>query len=153
MLRKSVIIESYGSSFFSALGRFAYAAADPIVALFGDSQRQQIRDGAQEQRTCIVANGINIGKYRPLRALRPDPAPPVLGLIGRVVPIKDIKTFIRSIRTIVQQYPEAEAWIIGPEDESPEYANECHILVESMGLQDKVKFLGFQQISEILNQN
>ena len=74
----------------------------------------------------------------------------MLCLIGRVVPIKDIKTFIRAMRRVVNLMPEAEGWIAGPEDEDPGYAEECRNLTESLGLTDKVKFLGFQRIDEIL---
>jgi glycosyltransferase involved in cell wall biosynthesis len=76
--------------------------------------------------------------------------PPVLCLIGRVVPIKDIKTFIRAMRTVVNRLPAAEAWIAGPEDESPGYARECHELAAQLGLTDKIKFLGFQKLTDIL---
>jgi len=74
----------------------------------------------------------------------------VLCLIGRVVPIKDIKTFIRAMRSVVNQLPEAEGWIAGPEDEDPGYAQECRNLVHSLGLQDKVRFLGFQKVDDLL---
>lgn len=52
--------------------------------------------------------------------------------------------------TVVRQYPDAQGWIAGPEDEDPEYARECRSLAESLGLADKVKFLGFQRIDELL---
>jgi glycosyltransferase involved in cell wall biosynthesis len=67
-----------------------------------------------------------------------------------VVPIKDIKTFIRAMLTVVRRMPDAQAWIAGPEDEDESYANECRALVDSLGLQDKVKFLGFQKIDQLL---
>lgn len=69
----------------------------------------------------------------------------MIGLLGRIVPIKDIKTFIRAMRTIVIQLPEAEGWLIGPEDEDKEYAEECRNLVQELGLEEKVRFLGFQK--------
>ena len=72
-------------------------------------------------------------------------------LLGRVVPIKDIKTLIRAMRRVVNQYPEAQAWIVGPADEEL-YAQECRDLVESLGLQQQVKFLGFQKTADILSQ-
>jgi glycosyltransferase involved in cell wall biosynthesis len=82
--------------------------------------------------------------------MRPEAPPPVLCLIGRVVPIKDIKTFIRAMRRVVNHMPEAEGWIAGPEDEDQAYAEECHNLVRSLGLQDKVRFLGFQKIEDLM---
>lgn len=71
-------------------------------------------------------------------------------LIGRVVPIKDIKTYIRATRVMVNRRPDIEAWIAGPEEESPDYALECRELVKSLGLENNVKFLGFQKLTELL---
>ncbi|MBK6686914.1 MAG: GT4 family glycosyltransferase PelF [Deltaproteobacteria bacterium] len=136
--------------FFEGIGRLTYEAADPIVALYEGNRQRQIRDGAVAERTTIVPNGINLERFDPVRAARGDKVPPVLGLIGRVVPIKDIKTFIRAMHTVVKQLPEAEGWIVGPEDEDRAYAAECHALVASLGLEQKVKFLGFQNVADIL---
>jgi glycosyltransferase involved in cell wall biosynthesis len=76
--------------------------------------------------------------------------PQVLCLIGRVVPIKDIKTFIRSMVMVTKVLPQAQAWIAGPEEEAPEYAQECKDLAAQLGLSDQVKFLGFQKLTELL---
>lgn len=136
--------------FFEALGRFCYEAADPIVSLFEDARQRQIMDGADAARTTVIPNGIDLPRLRPLREQRPADPPPVLCLLGRVVPIKDIKTFIRAMRIVVNRLPEAEGWIVGPTDEDPEYAQECRDLAESLGLEHSVKFLGFRKIAEIL---
>lgn len=136
--------------FFEWLGRFCYDAADPIIALYEQNRLRQIDDGARPERTTSIPNGISLQRFVPLRAARPVTVPPVLCLIGRVVPIKDIKTFIRAMRRVVNQLPEAEAWIAGPEDEDPGYAQECRNLVQSLGLQDKVRFLGFQKVEDLM---
>lgn len=136
--------------FFEGLGRLSYAAADPIISLYEGNRLRQISDGAPAPRTRIVPNGIDLDRFAPLRARRPDKVPKVLGLIGRVVPIKDIKTFIRAMRGVCNRMPEAEGWIVGPTAEDPAYARECEDLVKSLGLSDRVKFLGFQKVEEIL---
>ena len=136
--------------FFEALARMSYAAADPIIALFEGNRQRQIRDGAEARRTRVVPNGIDLERFAKLRDRRPAEVPKVLGLIGRVVPIKDIKTFIRAIRAAVSAMPEVEGWIVGPDDEDKSYAEECRHLVGSLGLEGKVKFLGFQKVDDIL---
>jgi polysaccharide biosynthesis protein PelF len=144
--------------FFEALGRIAYAAADPIVSLYEGNRRRQIADGAAGARTRVIANGIDIARFSaarsglleahgPERALTP---PPVLGLVGRVVPIKDIKTFIRAVHSVLARLPEAEGWIVGPEDEDPRYARECRALVDSLGLRASLRFTGFQRAEDVL---
>ena len=136
--------------FFEALGRMCYEASDRIVALYETNRLRQVADGAPPERTMNVPNGVDLKRLAPLRDKRaPDP-PPVLCLIGRVVPIKDVKTFVRAMRTVVNRMPEAEGWIAGPEDESPEYAAECRNIAASLGLEKNVKFLGFQKIDELM---
>ncbi|MFK7966296.1 MAG: GT4 family glycosyltransferase PelF, partial [Burkholderiaceae bacterium] len=140
--------------FFEAMGRMCYDASDKIVALYETNRLRQIADGAPPDRTLNVANGINLPRLAALRDKRetaPDGGPPkTLCLIGRVVPIKDIKTFIRAMKSVCEKIPEAEAWIAGPEDEDPAYALECRSIAISLGLEDRVKFLGFQKIDELL---
>ncbi|WP_075255642.1 GT4 family glycosyltransferase PelF [Herbaspirillum camelliae] len=136
--------------FFEALGRMCYQASNQIVALYETNRLRQIFDGAPPERTRNIPNGIDLPRLSALRAQRSEKIPPVLCLLGRVVPIKDVKTFIRAMRTVVNQYPEAEAWIAGPEDEDTAYAEECHAIAEGLGLVDKVKFLGYQKIDELM---
>ncbi|HWL87161.1 MAG TPA: GT4 family glycosyltransferase PelF [Polyangiaceae bacterium] len=139
--------------FFEGLGKMTYAAADPIIALYEGNRARQIRDGADAARTRVLANGIDIARFAPLRARRAPRekgVPRVLGLIGRVVPIKDIKTFVRTMRFVASELPGTEGWIVGPEDEDPNYAAECHDLVKGLGLTGIVKFLGFQKVDDIL---
>jgi glycosyltransferase involved in cell wall biosynthesis len=74
----------------------------------------------------------------------------VLGYLGRVVPITDVKTFVRAMKTVVAQYPEAEGWIVGPTSEDASYAAECTQLAATLGLERKLKFAGFRPAEEIL---
>ena len=137
-------------NFFTELGRECYQASDRIVALYERNRERQMEDGAPPERTLNIPNGIDLPRMQKVRAARGDEIPPVACLIGRVVPIKDVKTFLRAMRTLVNVLPEAEGWIAGPEDEDKEYAKECHGLVTSLGLEKNVKFLGFQKIDELL---
>ncbi|PTU73532.1 GT4 family glycosyltransferase PelF [Pseudomonas mangrovi] len=136
--------------FFERIGLLVYGSADPVIALYDGNRQRQIKDGADPARTRVIPNGIDLQRWSEVLAARPEGIAPVVGLIGRVVPIKDVKTFIRSLRGVISAMPEAEGWIVGPEDEDADYAAECHSLVSSLGLEGKVHFLGFQRIQDIL---
>lgn len=138
--------------FFKSLGKMSYSAADQVYTLFNGNRLRQIEDGADETRLTIIPNGVAVDKLKSIR--RPDdaPVPPVVALIGRIVPIKDIKTFIRGMRIVCAKVPDAQGWLVGPEDEDPTYVAECRALIESFGLQDSVKLLGFQKLDEIFPQ-
>ena len=136
--------------FFEGLGRLTYSGCLVIVTLYGQNRQKQIDLGAAPERSIVIPNGVKIDNFIPLRDERSKDIPPILCLLGRVVPIKDIKTYIRSIGILKDSIPNVEGWIVGPEEEEPEYAQECHDLVDQLGLQEHVKFLGFQNIHNIL---
>ncbi|HDR9508201.1 glycosyl transferase family 1 [Burkholderia cepacia] len=136
--------------FFEALGKCAYDAADEIVALYETNRRRQIADGADAARTRNIPNGVDVDGLAPLLDKRVDGPRRVVALIGRVVPIKDIKTFIRAVFIASRTMPDIEGWIVGPEEEDPAYAQECRALAQSLGLAKAVRFLGFQRIHDIL---
>ena len=136
--------------FFIGIGRMCYDAADPIISLFHAARKVQIEYGAPEEKTLVIPNGVDIKRLSRLREKRPPGIPKIIGLIGRVVPIKDVKTFIKAMRIVVNELPDAEGWIVGPEDEDQKYANECHRLVTVLGLTQNIKFLGFQNIADVL---
>lgn len=137
--------------FFEALGALAYGAAEQITALYEGNRRRQVADGARPERTRTIPNGIDVDGLRPLLAQRDNERPRrVVALIGRVVPIKDIKTFIRAIFISTRTMPDIEGWIVGPEEEDPAYARECRALAQSLGLEANIRFLGFQRIADVL---
>lgn len=137
-------------NFFQELGRECYQAADRIVALYEINRQRQVADGAPPERTANIPNGINLPALKAAREQRGAGIPPVVCMIGRVVPIKDVKTFLRAMRTLANAMPEVEGWIAGPEDEDPEYARECRALIRSLQLEKYVKFLGFQKIQDLM---
>lgn len=65
-----------------------------------------------------------------------------MALIGRVVPIKDIKTFIRSIGYLRETLPDVQALIMGPNEEDLGYSDECIELVKALNLETVITFTG-----------
>ncbi|KAB0484862.1 Glycosyltransferase involved in cell wall bisynthesis [Pseudomonas reinekei] len=136
--------------FFERIGQLTYNSADNIISLYDGNRQRQIKDGADPVRTQVIPNGIDLPQWTAALESRAPGIAPVVGLIGRVVPIKDVKTFLRAMRGVISAMPEAEGWIVGPEEEDPEYVSECRSLMASLGLEGKVHFLGFQRIQDIL---
>lgn len=138
--------------FFEALGRECYDHADRIISLYETNRRRQIADGAPEEKTISIPNGVDLPRLAALRQPGNPTPPQVVCFIGRIVPIKDVKTFIRAMRTVISKNPNIQAWIAGPEDEDQAYANDCRKLVEALELTEHVRFLGFQKIDTLLPQ-
>jgi polysaccharide biosynthesis protein PelF len=149
----SAAIRKLWIRYFESLGRLTYRAANPIISLYEGNRERQASDGAPSERTRVIVNGINAKRFEAALSARPQTTvPPVVGLIGRVVPIKDVKTFLRAIQLVTAQLPDAQGWIVGSEDEDPAYGQECRALARSLGIEKNVRFLGHQNVAEILPQ-
>ncbi len=135
--------------FFEKIGVLTYASAKEILSLFQGAKELQIKFGADEKKCKVIPNGVNIKHLNSLMKKREGRIPKVITLLGRVVSIKDIKTFIRAMKIVVDRMPEVEGWVVGPTDEDENYANECFMMVESMNLKNNLKFLGFQKVDDI----
>jgi polysaccharide biosynthesis protein PelF len=139
--------------FFEGIGRFCYNQADEIFSLFNEAKNVQIEYGAKKEICTVIPNGVAVERLDQAYQDRPKEKNNVITLIGRVVAIKDIKTFLRAIRITSLEIPDVQGWIVGPTDEDEEYYQECLDMVESFNLQKHIKFLGFQNIMEILPQS
>lgn len=144
--------------FFEAIGRVCYDTADEIVSLYEGNRQRQVSDGAPAHKTRSIANGVDVARFAALRVVRretdaqtdrPDIAP-VVALVGRVVPVKDIKTFLRAIFIAYRARPDIQGWIVGPDTEDPAYAQECRDLAASLGMEYQVRFMGYRPIESVL---
>ncbi|KAA9009434.1 GT4 family glycosyltransferase PelF [Histidinibacterium aquaticum] len=131
---------------FESFARLCYASCDDIVALSGIGQREQRLLGADPARTLVIPNGIDPDRFATVR--RKDPGQRV-AFIGRVVPIKDVETFIRAAGLVRERLPDVEALVVGPTDEDPAYHRRCVALTRDLGLSDCVTFTGRRKIEEI----
>jgi len=72
-----------------------------------------------------------------------------VGAVIRVSPIKDIKTMLYAFDLVKQQMPQARFYLMGPNDEAPEYYQECLELLEELGTKDVV-FTGRVQVRDYI---
>jgi len=124
-------------SFFEQIGVFCYHRSNHILSLFNGARKIQIEFGAQKEKTMVIPNGVDVDALKATMQYRQEKPKPIITLIGRVVPIKDIKTFIRAIKITQQSIPEIEGWLVGAVDEDKEYVQECQQMAVSLGLKVK----------------
>jgi polysaccharide biosynthesis protein PelF len=125
---------------YSGISRLCYRHAELVVSLFEHNRRRQIEMGADPDRSVVIPNGIDIPRFSAV--VREKREGFHVGLVGRVVPIKDIKTFILTATIVADAFPEARFWCIGPTDEDPDYYDDCRALVESFQLSGRFTFTG-----------
>lgn len=130
--------------------RLCYDACDEIITLFKANQSHQIADGAAISKLRVIPNGVDLSRYGNIKRSRGRT--PTIGLIGRVVPIKDIKTFLRAVNLLKQNGMDVKAYIIGPTDEDEDYFAECQTMVELLNIAGQVTFTGLQNINAYLEE-
>jgi glycosyltransferase involved in cell wall biosynthesis len=128
MARVSTVILTISDRLRDDLIRFRIAPADKIQ---------------------VVALGLDLDSLAPLdhlrgqlrRELGVDPAAPLVGIVGRLVPIKNHELFLASARLVIERVPEARFVIVG----DGERRAELEALVEQIGLSEVVFFVGWRR--------
>jgi glycosyltransferase involved in cell wall biosynthesis len=137
---------------FRSLARCAYARASRIISLSEVSRERQIVDGAPPERTLIIPNGVDVSRFGALAsspAFRVAARRPVrVGFVGRVVPIKDVVTFILACDLALREVA-LDVRIIGPLDEDPAYVSRCRRLAADRGRARAIRFEGPRPIEAI----
>lgn len=131
---------------FEALGRTTYEHCSTIYTLYRGNRELQVQFGAPREKVRIIPNGVKLERFWNETEPLPETGPLVVGFVGRVVPIKDVKTLIRAARIVCDRAPRVEFWLLGPTDEDPDYFQECESLVKLLDLEKSLKFLGRQNV-------
>lgn len=135
-----------------SIGNFSqvcYEACNSIVTLFKGNQHAQIEDGADARKLRIIPNGVDLKRFDKIPRKRSGERS--IALIGRVVPIKDIKTYIRSIDQLRQFVPDIKAYVLGPTNEDPDYFEECQTMIALLGLEQHIEFTGRVNVEDFLS--
>ncbi|MFQ5674380.1 MAG: GT4 family glycosyltransferase PelF [bacterium] len=131
------------NSMFVGLSQLCYTYADTIITLFKGNQAYQLEDGADPKKMMLIPNGVDIHAYQGVtKKEKLNEQELVLGFMGRVVSIKDVKTLIRACKIVADTVLRLKVYIMGPTDEEQNYYIECVKLVELLGLKNIVEFTG-----------
>jgi polysaccharide biosynthesis protein PelF len=146
-IRKAKFVRGYQRdmwiNLYANLSRLCYGNADTVTSLFEENRQKQLELGAYERNTVVIPNGIDVERYTVRREEREGFH---IGLVGRVVPIKDIKTYIATAKIVSTAIPEAKFYCIGPVDEDPAYYEDCNLMVSSLKLSEVFTFTGRQNV-------
>jgi glycosyltransferase involved in cell wall biosynthesis len=125
---------------FESYARACYESCETITTLYSDNQKLQLDLGADSTKLKVIPNGIDVAKFVSCVPERGNP--PTIALVGRVVPIKDIKTFVAAVDLVRQLVPDLRALVLGPLDEDREYANECEQMIAELNLEETITLTG-----------
>lgn len=126
--------------FFHNLCNITYEYVDTMVTLFEGNKLLAVKGHADPGKIEIVPNGIDTERFTKIKK---EPADVVrVGIVARVVPIKDVLTFIEAAAIALKEVPDLKFYVIGPTDENKEYFVKCVRRVKELGLQRALIFTG-----------
>jgi glycosyltransferase involved in cell wall biosynthesis len=123
--------------------------ADALVAVSESVKQDLVALGiAPAEKVRVIPLGLDLSHLAadlPRGALRreagiPD-ASPLVGMVGRLVPIKDVPTFLRAARIVRETRPEARFALVGDGEERPALESLCR----ELDLDGKVTFFGWRR--------
>jgi glycosyltransferase involved in cell wall biosynthesis len=136
---------------FDKINRLIYSSSDLIVSLYDEARSSQIRLGAPAERVSVIPNGVDVARLGRL-ARRADTDETIrIGMVGRVVPVKDVHAFIESAKVVAETIPNAEFLVIGPLEEDAPYVERCRQLIAALEMGDRVRLTGYQPPEDYLS--
>ncbi len=135
---------------FEAYARTCYETSTGVITLYADNQGPQRLLGAEPHKLSVIANGIDMKRFAGIARAKSSDRP-TMALIGRVVPIKDVKTYIEAARLLKTRIPDLRALVVGPTDEDADYYAECLAIVAEHQLEKTVLFTGPVNILDYLS--
>jgi glycosyltransferase involved in cell wall biosynthesis len=127
---------------------------DRVIAV-SDDIKTYLSRRYDATKVVTVHNAVDLNRIGATRAaetvrqeLSLDSTQPIIGTVGRMVPVKGFEVFLAAAKAISQQIPQARFLMVG---DGPNQADYEH-MSRQLGLSERVTFLGFRHdVGDILN--
>jgi glycosyltransferase involved in cell wall biosynthesis len=122
-----------------------------LIAVSQATKDEMVAAGVPGAQISVIHNGIDtetwaqthvIGDFR--RELGVDQAFPIIGYVGRIMPEKDLQTWLRAAACVAKQYPHARFILVGDGSDGSTQ-RELQRLAEELGIADMTFFPGYRE--------
>lgn len=121
-----------------------------LIAVSHATKDEMIAGGVQPEMISVIHNAIDTEAWSPdqatttlKEALRLNRAFPVVGYVGRIMPEKDLETWLRAAALVARQYPEAQFVLVG-EGRDRVTLERLQKLAADLEIADRVHFPGYK---------
>ncbi len=104
---------------------------------------KRMRDdfGVPHEKIRLIPRGVNLEEFHWNPKSVEGAAPVIVGLVGRLTPIKGHPLFLKAMARVARVIPNLKIQIIG-DAPKPQYKEELLTLTRNLGLEHSVEFLG-----------
>jgi glycosyltransferase involved in cell wall biosynthesis len=123
---------------------------DHLIAVSHATKNEMVAAGIPPDLISVIHNAIDTDTWSPRHAtaalreeLGLEQACPVIGYVGRIMPEKDLETWLRAAALVAQRYPEAQFVLVG-EGRDGITLGQLRCLADQLGIADRVHFPGYR---------
>ena len=138
-------------AFYRKLDLFLMKRFDHLFAVSKATQDEMVEAGIRESKITVIHNGIDTKMWCPSEVretLRDElliaPTTPIVGYVGRIMPEKDLETWLRAAALVSVKHPETRYVLVG-EGRDGTTLHDLQSLATSLGIGDKVLFPGYRR--------
>jgi len=124
---------------------------DHLIAVSHATKNEMVDAGIPPDLISVIHNAIDTEAWSPRQAtltlreeLGLNSAFPVVGYVGRIMPEKDLETWLRAAAVVAQQYPKSQFVLVG-EGRDGNTLGQLKQLAETLGIADRVHFPGYRE--------
>lgn len=121
---------------------------DRIIAVSSGIKQVLIEDGLAKEKITVIHSGIDLSRFDTrvkadylYQELGLEPTQPVVGIVAALASHKDHRNFLKAASIVSSHLPELQYLVVG----EGRLRKELETLSKELGLEDKVKFLGFRE--------
>ena len=124
---------------------------DHLIAVSHATKDEMLSAGIPAERISVIHNAIDTDEWAPDQAatdlrveLGLQDAYPIIGYVGRVMPEKDLDTWLRAAALVAQQFPTAHFVLVG-EGKDASTQKGLLQLAAILGIANRVHFPGYRE--------
>jgi glycosyltransferase involved in cell wall biosynthesis len=123
---------------------------DHLIAVSRATKDEMVDAGVPSDLISVIHNGIDAQAWAPERArgslrdeLKLDQALPVIGYVGRIMPEKDLETWLRAAALVSEKYPQARFVLVGEGKDNTTFERLKKLAAE-IGIAERTYFPGYR---------
>ncbi|MCA9498452.1 MAG: GT4 family glycosyltransferase PelF [Saprospiraceae bacterium] len=141
-------------TFYRWLDLFLMKRFDHLIAVSEATKEEMVSTGVPKSMITMIHNAIDTKAWAPIVAdsmtfrkeLGIGKEYPVIGYVGRIMPEKDLETWLRAAALVVKQFKEVRFLLIGEGSEGSNTLSQLVELAKELGIADRVIFPGYRSI-------
>ena len=123
---------------------------DHLIAVSHATKDEMVDAGVPANLISVIHNGIDTDAWAPgreLGSLRDEltlgQAFPVIGYVGRIMPEKDLETWLRAAAVVSEKHPQARFVLVG-EGKDSTTLDQLKMLARELGIAERTYFPGYR---------